>query len=145
MAIPARRTLPKESIEAECTRRGKQAVISGCISLLAGEGADDGLIAALGVGATAVLAEREGGRGGYWPRVWAARGLLHLWDERAAAAVIGATEDEHWRVREMAAKVIARYRLSDGMDSVLGLRADPVPRVRAAAQRAVTLMTASRS
>jgi len=73
MAVPDRRMLPQESIEAECTRRGKQAVISGCISLLAGEGADDGLIAALGVGATAVLAQREGGRGGYRLRVYAAQ------------------------------------------------------------------------
>lgn len=145
MVIPDRKMLPKESIEAECARRGKQAVISGCISLLAGEGADDGLIAALGLGATDVLAEREGGRHGYWPRVWAARGLLHVWDERASAAIIGATADEHWRVREMAAKVIARYRVGDGMEAVLGLRADPVPRVRAAAERAITMLTASGS
>lgn len=135
--------LPKDSIEAECALRGKQAVISGCISLLAGEGADDRLIAALGLGALDVLAEREGGRHGYWPRVWAARGLLHVWDDSASAAIIAATTDEHWRVREMAAKVIASYRIGDGMDAVLGLRADPVPRVRAAAQRAIILLTFS--
>lgn len=143
MATPRRKMLPKDSVEAECARRGRQAVISGCISLLAGEGADDGLIAALGLGATEVLAEREGGRHGYWPRVWAARGLLHVWDERASAAIIAATADEHWRVREMAAKVIARYRVDGAMDAVLRLRADPVPRVRAAAQRAVILLTVS--
>jgi hypothetical protein len=143
MVIPGRKLLPRESIEAECARRGRQAVISGCMSLLAGEGADDGLIAALGLGATDVLAEREGGRHGYWPRVWAARGLLHVWDERASDAIIGATADEHWRVKEMAAKVIAKYRVADGIEAVLGLRAASMPRVRAAAERAVTLLTAS--
>ena len=144
MEMPAgRRSSPKESIAAECVRRGRQEVISGCIGLLAGPGADDDLIMALSNGCAAeVLAEREGGRNGYWPRVWAARGLLYAWDDRAAAAIVAAAADEHWRVREMAARVIARHRIGDGIDAVVALSDDAVPRVRAAGQRAVARLTA---
>jgi hypothetical protein len=42
----------------------------------------------------------------------------------------------------MAAKVIARHRAGDALPAVSGLRADPVQRVRAAAERAVVLLTA---
>ena len=134
---------PKASIEAECLRRGRAAVISGCIDVLAGHDADDGLIMALSNEcAAAVLAGREGGRKGYWPRVWAARGLLYAWDDSAGAVIIAAADDEHWRVREMAARVIARNRVGDGIGAVLALRDDPVLRVRVAAARAVAALTA---
>ena len=53
------------------------------------------------------------GKEGYWPRVWAARGLLHAWDDRATAVIVQATADGAWRVREMAAKVIARHRVGE--------------------------------
>jgi HEAT repeat protein len=75
--------------------------------------------------------------------VWAARGLLHAWDGRATAVIIQATADDAWRVREMAAKVIARHRVGDALPAVARLRTDPVRRVRAAAERAVVLLTAS--
>ncbi|MGA2210443.1 MAG: HEAT repeat domain-containing protein [Acidimicrobiales bacterium] len=74
---------------------------------------------------------------------WAARGLLHNWDDEATPAIVRATTDEAWRVREMAAKVIARHQVGEAFDAVAGLRDDPVPRVRAAAQRAVVVLTAS--
>lgn len=85
-------------------------------------------------------------------RVWAARGLLHAWDpacgypacrDAATEAIIHATSDDAWRVREMAGKVIARHRVGDALDAVAALRADGVPRVRAAAQRAVAALTAA--
>lgn len=117
-------------------------MIAGCVDLLEGRDVDDALVLALG-GAPAVhiLGGGAGGKTGYWPRSWAARGLLHAWDDRATAAIVGATADEAWRVREMAAKVIARHRVGAGMDAVLELRNDPVPRVRAAAERAVVRLT----
>jgi HEAT repeat protein len=89
-----------------------------------------------------VLDGHEGGKSGYWPRVWAARGLLHAWDDRAAPAIIQATTDDAWRVREMAAKVIARHYVGDALTAVAELVNDPVPRVRAAAERAVVILTA---
>ncbi len=58
------------------------------------------------------------------------------------AALVRATGDEAWRVREMAARVIARHRF-DALDAVVGLRDDPVPRVRVAANRAVAVLTAA--
>jgi len=136
---------PRQSIQAECARRGQPALVAGCVALLERRGGvDDGLIVALsGQVAEYVLSGREGGRDGYWPRVWAARGLLHAFQPQATAAIITATSDEAWRVREMAAKVVARYRVGDALDAVAALRDDPVPRVRAAASRAVTMLTAA--
>jgi len=42
----------------------------------------------------------------------------------------------------MAVKVVARYRVGDALEAVAALRDDPVPRVRAAAQSAVVILTA---
>jgi hypothetical protein len=139
------RLTPRQSVAAECQRRGKPAVISGCIDLLNGRhDVDDALVLALGgPPAQSVLGGGAGGKAGYWPRVWAARGLLHAWDDRATAVIIQATTDDAWRVREMAAKVIARHRIGDALTAVAQLRNDQVPRVRAAAERAVVILTAS--
>jgi HEAT repeat protein len=105
---------------------------------------DDALVHALaGPPAHYALDGHAGGKAGYWPRVWAARGLLHAWDDRASAAIIHATTDDAWRVREMAAKVIARHRIGDAFTAVAPLRNDQVPRVRAAAERAIMILTAS--
>lgn len=43
----------------------------------------------------------------------------------------------------MAAKVIARHRIADGLTAVAGLRSDQVATVRAAAERATMILTAS--
>ena len=139
------RLTPRQSVAAECERRGKAAVIAGCMDLLQGrQDTDDALLIALaGPAAEAVLDGSAGGKEGYWPRVWAARGLRHAWDDRATAVIIQATADDAWRVREMAAKVIARHRVADAFPAVSRLRTDPVQRVRAAAERAVVLLTAS--
>ena len=139
------RPTPRQSIAAECERRGNAAVVAGCIDLLHGrQDTDDALLIALaGPAAQAVLDGSAGGREGYWPRVWAARGLLYAWDDRATAVIIRAAADDAWRVREMAARVIARHRVADAFPAVSQLRTDPVHRVRAAAERAVVLLTAS--
>lgn len=80
----------------------------------------------------------------YWPRVWGARGLLHAWCESAEAestpAIVEALADEHWRVREMAAKVVRRWELADAAPRLAGLLRDPVPRVRTAAARALAVV-----
>ncbi|MHB8331321.1 MAG: HEAT repeat domain-containing protein [Candidatus Dormibacteria bacterium] len=129
---------PQQSMEAECARRGKSAVVSGCVDLLQGREVEDALVLALGgPHAEYVLSGGEGGRHGRWPRVWACRGLLYAWEKEATPAIVQATKDEAWRVREMAAKVIARHRIEDAIGAVVGLQGDPVTRVRAAAERAV--------
>ncbi len=137
---------PKQRIAAECARRGPRELAVAGAALLEGRtaGVSDHMIMVLGgEPARYVLDGGAGGRGGHWPRVWGARGLLHQWDPAAAAAIIGATHDESWRVREMAAKVIARHKVGDALDAVAALRTDEVDRVRAAASRAVTVLTAA--
>jgi hypothetical protein len=114
--------------ERGCGETAEVPCRPGCIALLEGRDVDDGLLIALGLGGQAVLTDGPRQRNQYWRRVWAARGLLHVWDAKAATAIIAATADEHWRVREMAAKVIARYRVDAGLEAVAELRADPVCR-----------------
>ncbi|HEY2315721.1 MAG TPA: HEAT repeat domain-containing protein [Streptosporangiaceae bacterium] len=137
---------PRQSVEMECARRGRLAMIDGCVALLCGRDVDDNLIMALGgpAGRT-VIHDGPAQRNQYWRRVWGARGLMYAFDERAEAAIIEALRDEHWRVREMAAKVIARHKIGAAMTAVARLRDDPVPRVRAAGERAVVVLTAAGS
>jgi HEAT repeat protein len=75
--------------------------------------------------------------------VWGARGLLWVWDDDASDALNRALHDEAWRVREMAAKVVVRHGLGAGLPRVAEPRDDPVSRVRAAATRAVAVLTAT--
>jgi hypothetical protein len=129
-------------VEAECARRGREAFAAGCVRLLEGDDSDVPLIQLLG-GRTAPWAldpSREPLQR-HWFRVWAARGLLWAWHDAATPALRVALRDEAWRVREMAAKVAARHLVGDLLADVLPLRDDPVPRVRAAAGRAVVRIT----
>ena len=135
---------PRQSVELECARRGHQQVVDGCVKLLRGRDVDDNLIMALGgLAGRIVLDDGPAQRNQYWRRVWGARGLLYVFDDRAASAIIGALHDEHWRVREMAAKVIARHKIDAALAAVANLRDDPVPRVRSASERAVVMLTAA--
>jgi len=137
---------PRQSVEFECARRGESALVAGCVALLRGQEADEGLLFALG-GANASIVIHDGPRqrNQYWRRVWGARGLLYAWAPEASEAVIAALADEHWRVREMAAKVIAKRRVGDALPELANLRDDPVPRVRAAVERATVVLTAAGS
>jgi hypothetical protein len=137
---------PRERIEAECRRRGTDHVVAHCLDLLAGHDVGDAFLLVLGgPHAATVLNGYDGGKQGYWPRVWAMRGLLYAWDDTASDAVIAATGDPAWRVREMAAKVIARRGLGAALRAVAALRVDPVERVRTAAERAVGILAAARA
>ena len=134
---------PRERVLAECRHRGRDLVTAGCVDLLEGRSGtvDDALVAALGgEAAEYVLAGEEGGKTGYWPRVWAARGLIHTWDDSATAAIIYATRDSSWRVREMAARVVARHHVQEAHQAMTELRGDEIPRVHAAAGKALANM-----
>ena len=76
----------------------------------------------------------------YWPRVWAARGLLYAWSPRAVPAVVGALEDSAWRVREMALKVVRKREIGEAGEDAAALACDEVTRVRVAAIRALALI-----
>ena len=113
-------------------------MVAGCVAALEGRAVEEDFLLVIGgAPAVPVLEGREGGPEGHWPRVWGARGLLYVWSDVATTAVANATTDPWWRVREMAAKVVARHVVADALDAVSALRGDPVPRVRAAAERAV--------
>ena len=134
---------PRASIEAECARRGRDAVVDGCRALLRGEEVDHALVVALGGPAASAYEPGMPPRDDvYWLRVWAARGLLWAYLPQALPELGQATYDEHWRVREMALKVVARHRVDELLDDALRLRDDDVPRVSAAASRAVAALTA---
>ena len=90
-----------------------------------------------GPASRSVLAGQAGGLSGYWPRVWALRGLLYVVDDSATSSVVAACSDPSWRVREMALKVIAAHRLDDALEVAARCQADDVARVRAAAARAL--------
>jgi hypothetical protein len=139
-------TTPRARLEAESRRQATAGVVSRCVDLLEGRDVDEAFVLMLGGehGAN-VLAGSEGGKHGYWPRVWAARGLLHVWDASATTAVIAATADSSWRVREMSARVIAHHRVGDAINAVAALRTDPVERVRDAAERAVRVLAGARA
>ncbi|MGN6751432.1 MAG: HEAT repeat domain-containing protein [Intrasporangium sp.] len=79
--------------------------------------------------------ERLSGERDYWARVWAARTLLYVWDDTATADLVAGLEDPAWRVREMCAKVCARWGIDDAADRSAVLVADETPRVRVAALR----------
>jgi hypothetical protein len=135
---------PRESIEAEAARRGRDSLVTGCMALLAGQDTDDGLVFALaGPAARVVLDGSSRADQRYWLRVWGARGLLWCWDDEALPVIIQALADPSWRVREMAAKVVTRHRLGDALTEVATLRDDPVPRVAAAALRALATLAAA--
>jgi HEAT repeat protein len=134
---------PRERIDAEASRRGARAFATDCVALLDGTGDDPGLLRCLGGrGAEKFL---DGGRHDdtYWLRVWALRGLLWCWDPSAAEAVRAALGDDVWRVREMAARVVARHLVDSAFATVADLHDDPVPRVRAAAHRALVRLSAA--
>ncbi|MBK5306079.1 MAG: HEAT repeat domain-containing protein [Frankiaceae bacterium] len=135
------RRAPRELVDAECSRRGRAAFIAGCRRLVAGDYNDTSLIVALAPEGSAKYFDGQPHDDEYWFRVWGIRGLLWAWDDSATDAVVTGAADETWRVREMAAKVVARHLVGDALPLMVGLRNDPVPRVRAAAERAVRLLS----
>ncbi|MFC7594085.1 HEAT repeat domain-containing protein [Terrabacter sp. GCM10028922] len=72
----------------------------------------------------------------YWSRVWAARTLLYVWDDACSTDVVAGLDDPAWRVREMCAKVAARWEVGAAGERCAALVVqDGLPRVRAAAAR----------
>ena len=127
---------PREWIEAECARRGKDAFVADCVAVLRG-GTDPDIIRVLAGSATERFFDGAEHLDTYWFRVWALRGLLWAYEPAADGAVCDALSDDSWRVREMAAKVVAKHLVRGASSAVARLRDDPVPRVRLAAERAV--------
>jgi hypothetical protein len=133
-------TTPREHWAAVERQYGAASTVQWCVELLAGvvtaEHTEHPAFDALGRGGylERILA---GESPDYWIRVWAARGLLYVWDEAASPSVVAGLSDEHWRVREMCAKVCRRRGLGQAGDGLARLLADEVPRVRLVATLAL--------
>jgi hypothetical protein len=72
----------------------------------------------------------------YWVRTWGARGLLYVWDDSAAPAVVAGLDDEHWRPGEMCLKVATKREIGEAgpRAAVLAVEGE-LPRVRVQALR----------
>lgn len=136
---------PQLRVEQACRRRGRDVVVDGCVRLLAGGDAEDrDLVVVLGgVPARRLVDDGVPAHQRYWLRVWAARGLLWAGAPTDVDVLRAALRDESWRVREMTCKVAARHDVGDLLDDLAVLETDPVPRVRAAAARAVHRIVAA--
>ena len=127
--------LPIEKrIGAAVARYGETAVVTRALSLLAGNNEGDEFL--LYVGGEHARGILGGAPPLYWPELWGTRALLYVWDDSARPGVESALHNQAWRVREMACRVSAARRLPLA-EQVEALLADGVPRVRAAAARAL--------
>jgi hypothetical protein len=133
---------PRHRIEAASARCGRAPFALSCANLLRGGPVEEDLVVVLGGAAAGRVLHDPAGRQQYWLRVWATRGLLWAWHPSALPALLGACADGEWRVREMAAKVVARHLVGGAFDAGTPRRDDPVPRGRVAASRAVAVLTA---
>jgi len=124
-------------------RRGLHCL---AIALLEGREVDDELVTPLGgPAADYVLSGGERAGPGTGHGCGRRADCCTFSDDAAMAAIVGATADEAWRVRGMAAKVIARHDLGDALGAVAALRDDSVARVWAAARHAVETLTLRRA
>ena len=72
----------------------------------------------------------------YWVRTWGARGLLYVWDDSAAPAVVAGLDDEHWRPAEMCLKVSTKREIGEAGPGASRLAVEgELPRVRVQALR----------
>jgi len=138
---------PKERVAAAVDRWGEDEVVSRCAATLQTDGSTvvtgDLLDLAMVLGSVTDrdwMAEGKPPGHAYWARVWAARALRYVWSERAAGAVVHTLADEQWRVREMAARVVADRQLGEAVPQLVERTTDEVPRVRGAAVRALAVV-----
>jgi hypothetical protein len=138
---PEENDTPRDRLARLAAHLGEADAARRCASLLAAPAPPDGpddratLRYLGGRSGEALLAGSASWRP-YWSRVWAARGLLYVWDDDAGGAVLAGLADEAWRVAEMCLKVSALRELPAGDDAVR-LADHDLSRVRAAAVRAL--------
>jgi hypothetical protein len=97
---------PKVLIERAVSLYGEGEVVEWAVSHLAGSTVPTDMDIAL-LGGSAEWPP-------YWRQVWGARALLYAWDNSATQAVVAGLSDEHWRVRQMCAKVCRHRELTEG-------------------------------
>lgn len=137
---------PGRRVAAAVATYGEPVVAGWCTELVRGSEPEVvGREAALVLGGRhgAILLDDPNADHAWWWRVWGLRGLLYVWDGAAGGRVLAALDDEAWRVREGALRVVARRRLDDDLQRVADLLEDPVARVRSAAARALVRVEAA--
>ncbi|MCU1545881.1 MAG: hypothetical protein JWP30_981 [Homoserinimonas sp.] len=115
---------------------GEAAVATHAVGLLASRNEGEEML--LYVGGRHAQGVLNGAPPLYWPEVWGARALLHVWDESAASEILRGLHNQAWRVREMCLKVCAVRELGDD-ETLVPCLTDENPRVRAAAARALAV------
>lgn len=125
---------PDHRIAAAIGRYGEKEVAERAAALLMGESAGEEFL--LYVGGRHAQGILDGAPALYWPEVWGARTLTHVWDDSAASAVESGLSNRAWRVREMCARVAATRQLPIA-GQLEPLLTDEVARVRGAAVRAL--------
>ncbi|MET9019646.1 HEAT repeat domain-containing protein [Actinopolymorpha sp. NPDC004070] len=131
------RQSPREHVRQARARYGTLAVVQRCVALLRGAdpAGEEEFLRMLGFRGELAWLLREPNP--YWARVWAARALRYCWDDLAAAGVVRGLHDEAWRVVEHCAALAGDHELADAAPTLVDLTEHPVPRVRAAAARAL--------
>ncbi|HEY3556715.1 MAG TPA: HEAT repeat domain-containing protein [Kribbella sp.] len=139
------RDAPREVVRAACAEYGEDVVIDWCVAFLTGEiSGEEAYGAALPKLVAITGSDNPGGWKApvdpvnyYWIRVWAARVFLYVWRDDLVDVLRGAANDPAWRVREHVAKITAQRELGQLVDALLPMLDHDLPRVRAAAVRAV--------
>ena len=137
-ARPPGRPHPRDLLALLAEHLGESGAAGLCADLLAADDPHDHAATVLFLGGPAGRSLLEDGTSWkeWWARVWAARGLLYVWDDTAGPVVLTRLDDDAWRVAEMCLKVSVRRELPCG-DAAARLAAHDLPRVRATAARAL--------
>lgn len=134
---------PREIVLGSCATYGEDAVIDFAIAVLTGEVTPEQAFTTDVEKLRWLVGPTVGGWAKldpvnfYWARVWAARIFLYVWRDDAVAALLIAADDPAWRVREHVARITAQRELGQLVDALLPMLEHELPRVRAAAVRAV--------
>ncbi|HEY3508095.1 HEAT repeat domain-containing protein [Kribbella sp. NPDC051137] len=139
------RDAPRDVMRAACAEFGEDTVIDWCVAFLTEEiSGEEAYGAALPKLVAITGAENPGGWKSpvdpvnyYWIRVWAVRAFLYVWRDDLVDVLREAAGDPAWRVQEHVAKITAQRELGQLVDVLLPLLDHELPRVRAAAVRAV--------
>ncbi|MEU8221819.1 HEAT repeat domain-containing protein [Kribbella sp. NPDC048915] len=139
------RAAPRDVVRAACAAHGEDAIVDWSKAFLSGEiSGEEAYGAALPKLVAITGAENPGGWRApvdpvnyYWVRVWAARVFRYVWRDDVVDVLRDAAADPAWRVREHVARITAQRELGELVDALLPMLDHELPRVRAAAVRAV--------